>query len=110
MLCRFEFLTLEGWHEIRSVDRRWLGSKSSPKGDAVGQRFVVGLKEGTDWVEVREELLRLGAGSVNEPSPAQPDVLVAAIPSDRDADDFLNRAKALKGVRYAEPEAWQSTY
>jgi len=76
----------------------------------MGQRFVIGLNPGTDWTEVKRGLLKIGAGSVNEPSPAQPDVLVATLASDGNEDDFLRRAKELSGVRYAEPDAWRSSY
>ncbi len=74
------------------------------------QRFVIGLKPGTDWAAVKEGLLGAGAASVSDPAPAQPDVLVATIPSDQSGDDFLRQAKELSGVRYAEPDAWQSSY
>lgn len=75
----------------------------------MGHRIIVGLKPGAHWPGIKDKLIEVGAQSVSNPSATQPDVLVADIPAAHNVDEFLNRAKSVEGVRYAERDAWSST-
>ena len=76
----------------------------------MSQRVVIGLEPGADWPAIRQELVARGAETVSVPSPSQPDALVVTIGSDRHLDDFLQQSKTIVGVRYAESDAWQSSF
>ena len=73
----------------------------------MGHRVTVGLMPGADWRPVENALHAAGAESVRSPAPELPDVLIVTIPNDRDIEEFVRRARALPGVRYAERDAWQ---
>ena len=69
-------------------------------------RIVVGLEQDADSAHIRKQLLSSGAESV---SVSEPTVLVAAA-AESEAEKLMQRAKAIKGVRYVEREAFQSTF
>ena len=75
----------------------------------MSQRVIIGLHEGANWTGIKQALIAAGAESVREPSSAQPDVLIATLPDDRNVDAFLKSATTLSGVRYAEPDAWRTS-
>lgn len=75
----------------------------------MSQRLIIGLEPAADWAKIKEQLVADGADWVRDPSPAQPDVLVATVPENRSVDEFLRLAKRLPGVRYVEPDAMQWT-
>jgi hypothetical protein len=68
-------------------------------------RVVVGLEPGADGARIGAQLLSSGATSV---SASEPTVLVAIVP-DGGAQDLMQRARAIAGVRYVEPDSLQST-
>jgi hypothetical protein len=76
----------------------------------MSQRIVVGLEQGANWQVIREALLAAGAEGISVPSESQPDALVVTIPGDANIDGFLQQAKKVTGVRYAEPDAWRFSY
>ena len=71
-------------------------------------RVVVGLVPGSQPGTVADVLRSQGAQFVQGPMPSLPDVLVAEFP-DEAAQGTLAKIAALPGVRYAEPDALQST-
>ena len=75
----------------------------------MGQRVIVGLESGIDWPALRARLEAHGAAHVSTPSAAQPDAVVATLADATDPSTFIARATALRGVRYAEPDSFQST-
>jgi len=75
----------------------------------MSQRIVIGIQPDANWAGLKKELISLGAESVNEPSSVQPDVIVASVPAETEAAKFLEKAKKLAGVRYAELDAWRFT-
>ena len=76
----------------------------------MSQRIVIGLEPRANWASVKAQLLADGAASIRDPSPEQPDVVVATLPADANVDEFIRVAKGRRGVRYVEPDAMQSTY
>jgi len=75
----------------------------------MSQRAIIGLQPGADWAGIKQRLVAAGAESIRDPSPSQPDVLVATIPDARAMDAFLQSARTMPGVRYAEPDAWRTS-
>jgi hypothetical protein len=75
----------------------------------MSQRVIVGLKPDTKLRPVKAALRAAGAESVSGPSLELPDVLIVAIPDDRDIDEVIRVALEVRGVRYAEPDSWQFT-
>jgi hypothetical protein len=73
----------------------------------MSQRVLIGIESNADWGRLKSELLSLGADSASEPTSVQPDVSVATVPAAKDIDTFLQHAKKLPGVRYAELDSWQ---
>jgi hypothetical protein len=69
-------------------------------------RVVVGLEPDADSAHVKKQLLSSGAGSV---SVSEPTVLVATVP-EGEAEKLMQRARAIEGVRYVEPDSLQSTF
>ena len=74
------------------------------------QRINVGVLPESDWRSIRKELESLGASDVREPDASLPDVLIVTLPAEHDAGQFVQSAKKIRGVRYAEADAWQSTF
>lgn len=74
------------------------------------QRVNIGVFPESDWQSIRKQLQSLGASEVREPDLLLPDVLIVALPAERDLDKFVASAKGIKGVRYAEADAWQQTF
>lgn len=74
------------------------------------QRIILGLEPDGVSASIGSALRSFGAEIVRGPSRNTPDVMVISIPADADVDEFLRKAKALKGVKYAEPDSWQSTF
>ena len=75
----------------------------------MSQRFIVGLTEGADWKQVKQEVVAHGADWVRDPSPSQPDVLVVSIPDQANATTFISACKQTPGVRYVEGDAFSWT-
>ena len=73
----------------------------------MGQRVVIGLTPNANWGEVKQRLVQAGAETVSDPAASQSDVLVVTLPSDANVASFLEQAKRLPGVRYAEADAWR---
>lgn len=78
--------------------------------DMVTNRAIIGFEPGADWASIKRGLIAAGAESVREPSNELPDALVVTLPADRSIEAFLQAARVLPGVRYAEQDAWRSTY
>jgi hypothetical protein len=76
----------------------------------MGQRIVVGVEPDANRSAVRRKLARLDAQIVREPAPELPDVFVVEIADHEDVNTFLTKVKAQPGVRYAEPDTWQSSF
>ena len=76
----------------------------------MNQRVIVGLMPSADWPRLKAALLAAGASQLSEPVSYQPDITVASLPAGRDAQAFMNKAKKLKGVRYAELDAMSGTF
>ena len=74
------------------------------------QRVVIGLEPGAEWSAIKTKLVAAGAESVTDPSPSQPDVLIATISSERNVEEFVQQAKKIAGVRYAEGDVWRMSY
>jgi len=69
-------------------------------------RVVIGLQPNADATTVKQALTKLGAQHLSGPDASH--VVVAS--TDRgDLDAFLTDVRAVRGVRYAEGDAWQST-
>ena len=76
----------------------------------MSQRVIVGLHSAADATPgLRDALLAHGADEVSEPAAAMPDVVVVTLPETQDVDAFIQRARSLPGVRYAEPDAMRFT-
>jgi hypothetical protein len=72
-------------------------------------RIIVGLAPGVDPSPITEALRGLGADSVQGPTEALPDVLVANF-GDEDASPLIDRIVRLPGVRYAEPDQLRTAF
>ena len=71
--------------------------------------MIVGIVDGSDWKALRRGLHSCGAVTTSEPSPAQPDAVVATLSDQADVAAFTRCAKGLPGVRYVEPDAFRTT-
>ena len=58
-----------------------------------------------DWAQLKPPLLQAGARSTADPTLYQPDPVVATLGPGQDLPAYIQRVKALSGVRYAEPDA-----
>jgi hypothetical protein len=70
-------------------------------------RVVIGLHADQEPEALAETLRSHGARHVQGPAPSLPDVLVADFP-EGDMDGTVKTVAKLPGVRYAEPDEWQS--
>jgi len=75
----------------------------------MSQRLIVGLEAGTDWAHIKHALVEHGADWTRDPSPEQPDVLLASIPEKKEIDAVIAAIKKLPGVRYIERDAMRFT-
>lgn len=75
----------------------------------MSQRVLIGIQPHADLGGLKKQLVSFGAESVNDPSSVQPDVVVATVPSQNEATNFIEKVKKLPGVRYAELDAWRFT-
>jgi hypothetical protein len=70
-------------------------------------RVVIGLAEGQKPEPLADALRSHGAHHVEGPAPSLPGVLLADFP-EGDVDRTVKKVAELPGVRYAEPDEWQS--
>jgi len=75
----------------------------------MGIRVIIGIEPQVDWSKLKRELAQAGALGTSDPSPTRPDAIVAELPDTAEIPAFIERARQLEGVRYAELDAWAST-
>lgn len=74
------------------------------------QRAIIGLHPDADLSSVKAQLYGAGAQQLSGPAPELPDVLIATLPSTANLRRFLQAAQRTPGVRYAEADAWGTTF
>jgi hypothetical protein len=72
-------------------------------------RIVVGVTPNQDPAIVADELRKIGAQFVHEPTAVLPDVVVAEF-AQGDTDQLLSEVQQLPGVRYAELDAMRTGF
>lgn len=73
------------------------------------QRAIIGLTPDAKFPSVRRRLSAAGAEEVQAPTPELPDVSVVTLSSERNLAEFLEKARSIPGVRYAEADVWRTT-
>ena len=81
----------------------------SGNGEAMTQRVNIGLEPDTNQRTVGEAL-RASGTEILRTRLDPGNVLVIDIPAEADMESFLAKARTLPGVRYAEPDSFQSSF
>jgi hypothetical protein len=76
---------------------------------SMSKRIIIGIDQQSDWDHLKQEIKNAGAAGVSDPTPSQPDAVVATLDDNVDVSGLIAQVTRLPGVRYAEPDAWAST-
>jgi hypothetical protein len=78
-------------------------------GEAMTQRVNIGLEPGADQQAIGEALRSSGTEILRtRRDPGS--VMVIDIPAGADMKAFVEKVRVIPGVRYAEPDSFQSTF
>jgi hypothetical protein len=76
---------------------------------SMSKRIIIGIDQQAEWNHLKQEIRNAGAHDLSDPTPSQPDAVVATLEDSVDVSAFIAKITLLPGVRYAEPDAWAST-
>ncbi|WP_349010060.1 S8 family serine peptidase [Mesorhizobium yinganensis] len=88
---------------------RGRGFAISLQGEVMTQRVNIGIEPGIEPAAI-EEALRKSTTEIMRLRRDTGDVLVIDIPASADLKAFLEEVRAITGVRYAEPDSFQSGF
>lgn len=86
-----------------------VATAGGPHGEVMTQRVNIGLEPGIDQAAI-EEALRTSTTKIVRWRRDTGNVLVIDIPASADLKAFLEEVREIPGVRYAEPDSFQSGF